>query len=271
MGAILDDLDGHEGYPLGQLPDRTTTSRWTGSTTRFTGSWPHATAGGQERATTNPPRPATTPPGANRNTTTPVRSSSTSSPTTCSTCCETRCAPSTTSQRNGHTRNQGAATPRRRAYGDRTTTRRAPGRPTSHRHVDRCGSGNNPAAALASVSSHEQVQAAQGLTPSDRVLRARMAAHNWRCTRIHPDLESPSFPAKPPLCAPGRTRTHDPLLRRQPLYPAELRGHPAFTLLVAHLVGGAPTPWPCAPPGTQHLREPGVARRRISSSVPWWP
>jgi hypothetical protein len=37
MGAILDDLDDHEGYPLRQLPDGTTTSRWTGSTRRFTG------------------------------------------------------------------------------------------------------------------------------------------------------------------------------------------------------------------------------------------
>jgi hypothetical protein len=36
MGAILDDLDGHEGFPLRQLPDGTTTSRWTSSTTRFT-------------------------------------------------------------------------------------------------------------------------------------------------------------------------------------------------------------------------------------------
>jgi hypothetical protein len=37
MGAILDDLDGHEGYPLRQLPDGTTTSRWTADTARFTG------------------------------------------------------------------------------------------------------------------------------------------------------------------------------------------------------------------------------------------
>jgi hypothetical protein len=37
MGAILDDLDGHEGYPLRQLPDGTTTSRWTSDTARFTG------------------------------------------------------------------------------------------------------------------------------------------------------------------------------------------------------------------------------------------
>lgn len=37
MRAILDDLDGHEGYPLRQLPDGTTTSRWTSNTTRFTG------------------------------------------------------------------------------------------------------------------------------------------------------------------------------------------------------------------------------------------
>ncbi len=36
MGAILDDLDGHEGYPLRRLPDGTTTSRWTSATTRFT-------------------------------------------------------------------------------------------------------------------------------------------------------------------------------------------------------------------------------------------
>jgi hypothetical protein len=36
MGAILDDLDGHEGYPLRQLPDGTATSRWTADTTRFT-------------------------------------------------------------------------------------------------------------------------------------------------------------------------------------------------------------------------------------------
>jgi hypothetical protein len=37
MGAILDDLDGHEGYPLRQLPDGTTTSRWTSDPARFTG------------------------------------------------------------------------------------------------------------------------------------------------------------------------------------------------------------------------------------------
>src|SRR5919106_6708062 len=39
-------------------------------------------------------------------------------------------------------------------------------------------------------------------------------------------------PARPPPCAPGRTRTHDPLLRRQPLYPAELRGHADITVVV---------------------------------------
>lgn len=37
MGAILDDLDGHEGYPLRRLTDSTTTSRWTSDITRFTG------------------------------------------------------------------------------------------------------------------------------------------------------------------------------------------------------------------------------------------
>lgn len=37
MGAILDDLSGHERYPLRQLPDGTTTSRWTSGTARFTG------------------------------------------------------------------------------------------------------------------------------------------------------------------------------------------------------------------------------------------
>ena len=37
MGAILDDLDGHEGYPLRQLPDGITTSRWTTDTDRTTG------------------------------------------------------------------------------------------------------------------------------------------------------------------------------------------------------------------------------------------
>src|ERR687891_1258882 len=35
MGAILDDLHGHEGYPLHQLPDGTTTSRLASSTDRF--------------------------------------------------------------------------------------------------------------------------------------------------------------------------------------------------------------------------------------------
>jgi hypothetical protein len=34
-------------------------------------------------------------------------------------------------------------------------------------------------------------------------------------------------PAQTAFCAPGRTRTHDPLLRRQPLYPSELLGHSA--------------------------------------------
>jgi hypothetical protein len=37
MGAILDDLDGHEGYPLRQLPDGITTSRWPTGTARSTG------------------------------------------------------------------------------------------------------------------------------------------------------------------------------------------------------------------------------------------
>src|ERR671910_687414 len=36
MGAILDDLDGHEGYPLRRFTDGTTTSRWTSVTDRFT-------------------------------------------------------------------------------------------------------------------------------------------------------------------------------------------------------------------------------------------
>jgi hypothetical protein len=53
-----------------------------------------------------------------------------------------------------------------------------------------------------------------------------------RCTRIELGAESPIFPARLPRCAPGRTRTHDPLLRRQPLYPPELRGHAAITLVV---------------------------------------
>jgi hypothetical protein len=67
----------------------------------------------------------------------------------------------------------------------------------------------------------------------------------------------PSSPARRPLCAPGRTRTHDPLLRRQPLYPAELRGRAAFTLVAPRPVGGALTPWPCAPPGPRSLRRAG--------------
>jgi hypothetical protein len=37
MGAILDDLDGHDGYPLRRLTDGTTTSRWTSATTRVAG------------------------------------------------------------------------------------------------------------------------------------------------------------------------------------------------------------------------------------------
>jgi hypothetical protein len=45
MGAILDDLNGHEGYPLRQLPDGTTTSRWTSSTARFTGYVPACDCG----------------------------------------------------------------------------------------------------------------------------------------------------------------------------------------------------------------------------------
>jgi conjugative relaxase-like TrwC/TraI family protein len=82
----------------------------------------------------------------------------------------------------------------------------------------------------------------------------------------------PFFPAKPPLCAPGRTRTHDPLLRRQPLYPAELRGRAAFTLVAAHPVGGSPAPWPPSGARCRATGGPrGVGRRRISSSVPWWP
>jgi hypothetical protein len=58
-------------------------------------------------------------------------------------------------------------------------------------------------------------------------------------------------------CAPGRTRTHDPLLRRQPLYPAELRGHAVITLVAAHPVAGSPVPWPCAPPRAADLKTSG--------------
>jgi hypothetical protein len=36
MGAIVDDLEGHEGYPRRQLPDGTTTSWWTSDTARST-------------------------------------------------------------------------------------------------------------------------------------------------------------------------------------------------------------------------------------------
>src|SRR5919106_3643470 len=78
------------------------------------------------------------------------------------------------------------------------------------------------------------------------VLGARLRARNDRCQRpaetrssypliadypfcepyatIAHHRNRPISPARPPLGAPGRTRTHDPLLRRQPLYPAELRG-----------------------------------------------
>jgi hypothetical protein len=45
MGAIIDDLDGHEGYPLRQLPDGTTTSRWTSSTARIAGYVPACDCG----------------------------------------------------------------------------------------------------------------------------------------------------------------------------------------------------------------------------------
>jgi hypothetical protein len=45
MGAILDDLDGHEGYPLRQLPDGTTSSRWTSDTAEFTGYIPACDCG----------------------------------------------------------------------------------------------------------------------------------------------------------------------------------------------------------------------------------
>src|SRR5688500_19450416 len=37
-------------------------------------------------------------------------------------------------------------------------------------------------------------------------------------------------------CASGRTRTCDPLLRRQPLYPAELRDRKSTRLNSSHLV-----------------------------------
>jgi hypothetical protein len=45
MGAVLDDLHPHEGYPRRQLPDGTTTSRWTSSTARFTGYVPACDCG----------------------------------------------------------------------------------------------------------------------------------------------------------------------------------------------------------------------------------
>ena len=45
------------------------------------------------------------------------------------------------------------------------------------------------------------------------------------------------------LGAPGRTRTHDPLLRRQPLYPPELRRPARPTrLLASNGVAGSPVP-----------------------------
>ena len=156
MGAILDDLDGHEGHPLRQLPDGTTTSRWTGSTTRFTGYVPACDCGWTGTGHYEP-----TEAGYDA-----ARSEWEHDharpllehviPTTCSTCCETRCAPSTTSQRNGHTpqpRRCDTSTPGVRPSHDDSTRAWSA---TSHRHVDRCCSGSNPAAALASVSSHEQ-------------------------------------------------------------------------------------------------------------------
>jgi hypothetical protein len=73
-----------------------------------------------------------------------------------------------------------------------------------------------------------------------------------RCAHYAPPLDWASR-----VCAPGRTRTHDPLLRRQPLYPAELRGRAALTLVAPRPVGGALMQWPNAPAGPRNLRQAG--------------
>lgn len=146
MRAILDDLDGHEGHPLRQLADGTTTSRWTSNTTRFTGYIAACDCGWTGTGHDEPTEAGYDAPSTNGNTTTPVPSSSTSSPARSSTCCGTRRAPSTTSQRNGRTpppRRCNTSTPGVRPSRDDSMSAWPP---TSHRHVERCCSGNNPAA-----------------------------------------------------------------------------------------------------------------------------
>lgn len=76
---------------------------------------------------------------------------------------------------------------------------------------------------------------------------ARTPRATWSLVRRDPDRFGVRFRARRSRrpgsqgvaaldrCAPGRTRTHDPLLRRQPLYPAELRGQRTDITLLGYL------------------------------------
>ena len=81
------------------------------------------------------------------------------------------------------------------------------------------------------------------------------------------------------LRAPGRTRTCDPLLRRQLLYPTELRA-PGTTLCMPKVTRRPHAGWlsvaadrarrhlPEGMPGPPHQRTPGQGTTRTLSSVP---
>ena len=221
MGAILNDLDGHEGYPLGPAPR----GRHAGPAAQpvSPGTCPHATAGGQEQAATNPPRP-----GRRR----PERMGTRPCPP----------APRARHPRPGaalaarhaaHPRqprgatatrhSQGAATPRCRAYGHRTTTRAPPvGRqPLSRRPVLQR---EYPAAALASVSSHGRL--AQGLTPSERVLQTRMAADiSWAKTDDRSARTAPPIRRRRLASRNRSTRSAGPAPRSAIVEPSTPCGH----------------------------------------------
>ena len=85
----------------------------------------------------------------------------------------------------------------------------------------------------------------RSLDQPSRVYRAAprdMAANRglWRAT---PEGGTPPL-SSTSAGAPGRTRTCDPLLRRQPLYPTELQGHKgaADLRLSAEVLGACPRP-----------------------------
>jgi hypothetical protein len=214
MGAILDDLSGHEGYPLRQLPDGTTPHVGPATRPGSRATSRPANAAGSARVSISPPRRAVTPPSTNGKTTTPVRCSNMPSPTGCRTCCETRCGRCVTSQSNGpmpQPRRCAAWTPGARISHDGSTSA-SPCR--NHPHVEsRCGESNR-AGASALGSSHAQVPVLDGAHPVGTVAasphgRARLVGEDRRSLGPHcPRSQGGTGPLRAPR-RPTRTAQSD--------------------------------------------------------------